>query len=222
MTWGVRHYRIASAVSAAALAGGGATPATAQSVEELQRQIDELKTMVRQLQQEAQQRTTAAPPPATPAAQVAEMPPPRPMLTGPAQVAVAPPQRRAWYDRLRLRGYTQLRLNETISGGDLDSPSGSRLRSVHDGGVTEAGNFTFRRLRIVLEGRVSDDVSIYIQPDFATASAASRSGSRGRVSARFVTPMPTGFRTRTITSACGSASPRCRSDGRICNPRRTG
>ena len=173
MTRGVRHYRIAPGVTAITLVLCFAPPAAAQSVQELQRQIDELKTMVRQLQQEAQQRTPATalatPPATTPAPpQVAEIPPPRPMMTGPAQVAVAPPQRKAWYDRLRLRGYTQMRLNETISGGDLDIPSGSRLRSVHDGGVTETGNFTFRRLRIVLEGRVSDDVSIYIQPDFAT------------------------------------------------------
>ena len=158
-----------------------ATPAAAQSVEDLQRQIDELKATVKQLQDALDRSTpaatasTTATPSTQPAAVAATKAPPppllsrvRPMTTGPAQVAAAAPHPKAWYERLRIRGYTQMRLNEVISGGDLDIPNGARLRSVHDGGIGHPGNFTFRRLRLVLEGAVTDDVSIYIQPDFAT------------------------------------------------------
>ena len=81
----------------------------------------------------------------------------------------APPAKRPWYQRISLRGYTQLRLNEIISG-DATAPAGrSRLRTPGDSGVTDEGNFTFRRIRLVFSGDISDDVSFYFQPDFANA-----------------------------------------------------
>ena len=67
---------------------------------------------------------------------------------------------RRWYDRLSLRGYTQVRYEHAarVSGeGSLDPSTG----------------FLLRRVRLVLSGDVSDRVSVYIQPDFASSVGGS-------------------------------------------------
>lgn len=70
---------------------------------------------------------------------------------------------------IKIRGYTQLRFNEIISG-DKDAPSGaSRLRSVQDGSIGADTNFFIRRLRLVFQGDLGHGVSFYLQPDFASA-----------------------------------------------------
>lgn len=149
-------------------------PAAAQSVAELQRQIDELKAMVEQLK--AAQAANAPKPPATasaaPAAALAPSaatPPAQPAAV--QQAAAAPtrsPQGKAWFERLTLRGYTQMRVNEIISG-DRTAPAGvSRLRSVQDSGITDKNNFSFRRIRLILQGDLGDNIGFYFQPDFGT------------------------------------------------------
>ncbi len=150
-------------------------PAAAQTVQELQRQIDELKAVIAEMK--AAQATTTppavavAPDPVMPATPVAPS----------VQVAAAPaaaPRQERWYDRIRLRGYTQLRLNEIIAG-DRTAPDGlARLRSVHDSGIGDDTGFTFRRIRLVLQGDLGDRVSFYLQPDFATAVSSQSVGER--------------------------------------------
>jgi len=139
-----------------------AAPAAAKpSLAELQRQIDELKAMVAELK-------AAAAPPAAAAAAPA---PAKPAAAAPPAeiVLVQPPRRKKpWYEKLALRGYTQFRLNEIVSG-DATAPAGvSRLRSIGDANLTSPNNFSFRRIRLVLQGDISDSVSLYLQPDFAT------------------------------------------------------
>ncbi|KQN03716.1 porin [Sphingomonas sp. Leaf25] len=147
-------------------------PAAAQTVKELQRQIDELKAVIAEMK--AQQARTTAPLTAVPAIAPAVVPAPPPQLAA----APAAPKRKPWYERISVRGYTQLRLNEVISG-DRTAPDGiARLRSVHDGGIGDDTGFTFRRIRLVLQGDLNDRVSFYLQPDFAQNVANQSVGER--------------------------------------------
>ena len=182
----------------------------ASTIADLQRQIDELKAMVATLQQ-VQQQTAAAPVAAPPVAAppFAASPPAAPQLASgqnapagsplPAAApapgaadpnrlaaATAPAKPKAWYEKLRLRGYTQMRFNQIVSG-DATAPAGvSRLRSIHDSGINDNSNFTFRRMRLVLQGDLNDHVSLYFQPDFAAAVSNQSVGERreGSVSLR--------------------------------------
>jgi hypothetical protein len=185
----------------------------ARTIADLQRQIDELKAIVGALQA-AQGSAASVPEPAhlasvpmaqgampvLPAAapQVAHQPTP--------QLAAAPlpppPPRGAWYDKLRLRGYTQMRFNQIVSG-DAQAPAGiSRLRSVHDSAISADNNFSFRRMRLVLQGDLSDHVSLYFQPDFAAAVSNQSVGERreGTVSLRdmYADVFPTGDKSFRI------------------------
>ncbi|WP_266158127.1 porin [Dyella silvatica] len=72
-----------------------------------------------------------------------------------------------WYDRLSLRGYTQLRYNHGI-GGDASS-----LRSPGDRFIGDNQSFGIRRARVVLSGDLNEQVSLYLQPDFASTPTGS-------------------------------------------------
>lgn len=113
-----------------------------------------------------------------PLAAAAPVPAPVPAAVPVAASAPAAPPRKAWYDRLQVRGYVQMRVNETLSG-DTDAPAGlSRLRSVHDSTVGERGTFSLRRARLVVQGDLSDKVSLYLQGDMAAAVNAQSNGER--------------------------------------------
>jgi hypothetical protein len=185
-------------VESAASAG-----ATTDTIAALQRQIDELKATVAQLKaaQEASVRPAAAPATATAAAPALAPVAPPAIATAPATaVAAAPPaagakpagakpgggdvilassapaKSKAWYEKLSLRGYVQMRYNEVVSG-DLTAPPGqSRLRSIQDGSIGENTNFSFRRVRLVLSGNITDNLFLYIQPDFATVVSNQAAG----------------------------------------------
>ncbi|SEJ35198.1 Phosphate-selective porin [Sphingobium sp. AP50] len=137
----------------------------------LQRQIDELKAQVQALTvalsaNKAASPVAVAPAPAGEAAPAALAAAPAPPVATPVSAA---PKAKAWYEKLSLRGYTQMRYNAFLSGDD-SAPSGqSRLRSVHDGSISDRGGFSLRRARLVLQGDVSDRVSLYLQSDFASA-----------------------------------------------------
>lgn len=78
-----------------------------------------------------------------------------------------PPQTagRAWYERIRLRGYAQIRYNRLLE-------TNRDLTCSHcDRSIGNNGGLFLRRGRLVLSGDVSDRVSFYIQPDFATDAA---------------------------------------------------
>ena len=174
-----------------ASAGG----ASAQTVQDLQRQIDELKATIAELKaaqasptgpviQTAQSSApTAAPvaaPPAPASARAAPtmVPPSATIMQASTPSQPVPAPKKPWYETINVRGYTQLRFNEIVSG-DRRAPDGvSRLRSVHDGGIGDDTNFTFRRIRLVLEGDLSDRVSFYLQPDFASSVSNQSGGER--------------------------------------------
>lgn len=75
----------------------------------------------------------------------------------------APAKKEHWYDKMSIRGYTQLRYNRL---GETNKD----LRLNQDKSVGDKGGFFFRRGRIILSGDVHPRVYIYIQNDFASAS----------------------------------------------------
>jgi hypothetical protein len=188
------RWQSASLLFLSALAAPATTTAAPEpTIAELQRQIDELKAMVGQLK--AAQRA-GTPPPAPPATVASPALPVLPAATPQASATVATPQAqpspaaappadqaptyaayevleddegRPWHERLQLRGYTQMRLNEIVSGDATAPPGQSRLRSVQDAGITDRNNFSFRRVRLVIQGDLDENVSVYLQPDFASA-----------------------------------------------------
>jgi len=71
-----------------------------------------------------------------------------------------------WFNKISMRGYTQLRYNQPLSG---DRVSGDpELRSVGDSGIKNDSGFSFRRVRLVFSGDINEYVSLYLQPDFAS------------------------------------------------------
>lgn len=152
--------------------------ARAQTVEELQRQIDELKAMVAELKAQVASQPAAPQPVPEPRQALAPPVAATPAVEAPVQLAATevPSKPAKWYDRIQLRGYTQVRVNEIVAG-DATAPDGvSRLRSVADGGISDRGNFSFRRIRLVLQGDLSDRFSFYFQPDFAVAVSNQTAG----------------------------------------------
>lgn len=150
--------------------------AQAQTVEQLQAQIDELKAQVQSLVSAlAASKSQSAPvvaqvPPQSATPATTSAPAPTVLASAPAPApAAAPAKSKAWYDRLTLRGYTQMRYNAFLSGDDTAPAGVSRLRSVHDSSISDRGSFSLRRVRLIVQGDISDRVSLYLQPDFATA-----------------------------------------------------
>jgi hypothetical protein len=166
------RYRVVAAMLLATCP----VPAAAQTVQELQRQIDELKAQIKALTDAQKGATAAAPPPTaaapapTPAPQLAASTPATPSPS-PRVVAVAKPPsaRPPWYERMRLRGYTQLRYNAVLDDDEPLSATGSRLRSVHDTSINDDGGFLLRRVRLVLQGDITDRLQLYFQHDFGAA-----------------------------------------------------
>lgn len=148
--------------------------AQAQSNAELQKQIDELKAQVQALTSALSARTSApvaasTPPSATTGTPAPSLAATAPSSQPPVETASATSSNKAWYEKLTLRGYTQMRYNAFLSGDDM-APSGqSRLRSVHDSAISDRGGFSLRRVRLILQGDLSERVSLYFQTDFANA-----------------------------------------------------
>jgi hypothetical protein len=133
------------------------TPAQAQDNAALQHQIDELKAQVQALTAALAANKSAPPVAAAPAPAVdAASPPAAPvaLAAAPAAPAAVPvsadaPKSKAWYEKLSLRGYTQMRYNGFLSGDDTAPAGESRLRSPHDSSISDRGGFSLRRARLV-------------------------------------------------------------------------
>lgn len=181
----------------------------ADTIADLQRQIDELKSMVAALQAERSDTPAPSPDlahqesapgtnpqaadvageqpilPAAPAFALADSSPApddvvirRARLGEPPEALVPARADKPWYEKLVLRGYTQMRMNQIVSG-PASAPDGiSRLRTIGDGAVRDDSNFSFRRVRLILQGDLNDYVSLYLQPDLATAVSNQSGGER--------------------------------------------
>ena len=108
--------------------------------------------------------------PAAPATMATASPVP-PMAAQRVTTAAA----KKWYDRISLRGYTQLRYNHGI-GADAD-----KLRAPGDRFIGDAQSFGIRRARLVVSGDLNDRVSIYLQPDFASTPSGSSTSNYGQL-----------------------------------------
>ena len=82
-----------------------------------------------------------------------------------------------WFNKINMRGYTQMRYNHTFAG-DRNFEGGVRpelrqpeLRSPGDSSIKDNSNFSFRRVRLVFSGDINDYVSLYLQPDFASTDS---------------------------------------------------
>lgn len=84
-------------------------------------------------------------------------------------------EKKEWYEKLKIRGYTQLRTASTV-GGDKDAVS-----YWPDKSVGENSPFLIRRVRVILYGDVSDNLYVYLQPDFASTPSGSSTGNFGQV-----------------------------------------
>ncbi len=73
-----------------------------------------------------------------------------------------------WFNKIAVRGYTQLRYNQKLTGDDI--PGDPELKSVGDGSIGNNSSFSLRRVRLVFSGDMNDYISLYLQPDFATTN----------------------------------------------------
>ncbi len=72
-----------------------------------------------------------------------------------------------WYDKISLRGYTQIRYNRLLETNE-------KLKCDQcDKSWGENGGFFIRRGRLIFSGDISDRLYFYIQPDFASAVSSS-------------------------------------------------
>jgi hypothetical protein len=91
--------------------------------------------------------------------------------TVPVVAASAPSttKKRAWYDRMSMRGYTQLRYNEALGDGMKD------YRHYADRSWRDNQSLLIRRARLIISGDITERLFLYLQPDFAvTPSGASQ------------------------------------------------
>jgi hypothetical protein len=84
-----------------------------------------------------------------------------------------PPKPKSWFEKYRISGYTQFRINETLS----EDPDLAPAQHVGDSSVGDDQNFLIRRARVVLQGDVTDRISLYFQPDFASNVPGSPDGN---------------------------------------------
>lgn len=73
-----------------------------------------------------------------------------------------------WYDKLSIRGYTQVRYNRLLETNP------SLVNEQGDKSIGENGGFFIRRSRVILYGQVSKKVYIYIQPDLASSPSSDK------------------------------------------------
>ena len=69
-----------------------------------------------------------------------------------------------WYDRISIRGYTQIRYSYLTGENNLVSE--------YDSSIGNNKGFLIRRARLIISGDITDWLSIYIQPEFAGNTGA--------------------------------------------------
>lgn len=68
-----------------------------------------------------------------------------------------------WFEKYTIRGYAQFRVNDV-----LDSDGPAKAQHVGDSSIGDNQSFLIRRARLILSGDVSEHLSLYFQPDFAS------------------------------------------------------
>lgn len=153
--------RRALAIAALGLATVFAAPAAADTASE----IRALKARLAKLEaQEAEARRAAKAAAAQQAAAAAH--------PAPTTIAGAPPAPKHWYERLSIRGYTQMRYN-----GILDATNYNNVASPGDRSIGPRQNFFLRRVRLIVSGDVTDHLYLYLQTDLASHPSGTFSNS---------------------------------------------
>lgn len=83
---------------------------------------------------------------------------------GKAPVVTPAPASSGWYDKVRIRGYGQIRYNRLYETNELFQCEQCDRSWGRDGGAF------IRRARIIFQGQVHPRVFIYLQPDFASSA----------------------------------------------------
>lgn len=97
----------------------------------------------------------------TPAISPAALPAPATPVA-PAAPKPAKKSEKHWYEKVKFRGYTQVRYNQLgVTNENLVNTQGDRS-------IGKDGGILIRRARLILQGDVHDHVFIYLQPDFAS------------------------------------------------------
>lgn len=88
---------------------------------------------------------------------------PPPAITARPESAAPEKKEPPWYERIRLRGYTQIRYNRIgATNPHLKNAQG-------DKSIGDPNGLFIRRARLVFQSDVTSFLSIYLQPDFASA-----------------------------------------------------
>ena len=81
-----------------------------------------------------------------------------------AQTTTAGPAAAPWYEKIRIRGYSQVRYNRLLeTNRELTCEQCDRS-------LGDNGGFFIRRARIIFRGQVHPRVFIYLQPDFVSSA----------------------------------------------------
>jgi hypothetical protein len=83
----------------------------------------------------------------------------------PAPEPPEPPPDPPWYEKLRIRGYTQFRYNGLPNFDENDA----LINDQGDKYIGQGSGFGIRRARVILFGDVDPHVAVYLQTDFASA-----------------------------------------------------
>lgn len=75
------------------------------------------------------------------------------------------PKEKKWYDKLGIRGYAQVRINEVTHEEAGSAPA----QHAGDRSIGDNQNFLIRRARVILSGDVGEHTYVYLQPDFASS-----------------------------------------------------
>jgi hypothetical protein len=95
----------------------------------------------------------------------APMPGPETVLKKEQKEQPYPKEPKLWFNKYSIRGYMQLRENNIVA------TNSKYTCDQCDKGVGPNDKFFLRRMRVVISGNVTDRVSIYLQPDFASSAS---------------------------------------------------
>ena len=99
------------------------------------------------------------------------------------------PTTEKWYEKLSIRGYTQMRYNYVTDD--------RQLVDVNDSSVGNNKGFLLRRARIVISGDVNEWVSLYLQTDFGASPPGTNNNSNNQNFAQLRDLYADMFLTRT-------------------------
>lgn len=75
---------------------------------------------------------------------------------------------KGWYNNFSIRGYAQIRYNRLLESNENLGCEQCDRSWGKDGG------FFIRRMRVIIFGQISDNVYLYVQPDFASSPSSDR------------------------------------------------